>query len=129
VTVEAQVRDYLRGQDSVMDLLNTDPLRLNMEWKGNMSATHVTLYRAGGAAHEYYPHHFPALAIHCYGSTRPAAAEVADAIALALRRVTQADSPLLSAAVESVNWLPTTDGVARYIVTTVVTAQLADATA
>jgi hypothetical protein len=124
VSTEAQVRDYLRANSTVMGLLNNDEKRLNMEWSGNMAATHVTLYRAGGDMHDYLPHDHPALAIHCYGSTRPSAADLAETVALALRSMSQADTPLLSASVESINYLPTPEGTARYIVTTVVTSQI-----
>jgi hypothetical protein len=125
VSVEAQVRDYLRADTTLMGLVNGDEKRVNMEWSGNMAASHVTLYRAGGNMDDYLPHDHPAIAIHCYGSTRPAASELAETAALALRRMSQANDPLLSASVESINYLPTPEGVARYVVTTVVTAQLA----
>lgn len=125
MSTEAQVRDYLRGNATVMGLLNNDVARLNMDWAGNMAATHATLYRAGGAMDDYVPHDHPAIAVHCYGSTRPAASTLAETIGLALRSMSQADSPLLSASVESINYLPTPEGVARYVVITAVTAQLA----
>jgi len=125
MSLEAQVRDYLRADETLMGLVNGDEKRVNMDWTGNMAASHVTLYRAGGNMSDYLPHDHPAIAVHCYGSTRPAAADLAEASALALRRMTQADSPLLSASVESIVYLPTPEGVARYVVTTVVTAQLA----
>lgn len=125
MSVEAQIRDYLRGDTNVMGLLNDDETRMNMEWKGAISATHVTLYRSGGAMHDYLPHDFPAVALHCYGSTRPSASTLAEAVARSLREMSAADTPLLSASVESINYLPTPEGTARYIVTTVVAAQLA----
>lgn len=124
-TLEADVRDYLRGSAPLMALLQNEPARLNLEWKGAMTATHVTLYRSGGAMSDYLPHDNPAIALHCYGSTRPAAADLSDMVARVLRQMSQVDTPLLSASVESVNYLPTPDGVARYVVTALVTAQLA----
>jgi hypothetical protein len=125
VSIEADVRDYLRGDSAVMGLLNGDITRLNMEWKGAMTATHVTVHLAGGDYSSYLPHQHPVIVAHCFGSTRPSAADLADAVALSMRRISQADAPLLSSSVESINWLPTPEGVARYVVTTVVTAQLA----
>lgn len=120
---EAEVRDYLRADTIVMGLLNNDPKRLNMDWTGDMRATHVTLYRAGGNQQPYVPLDVPAIAVHCYGSTRSSAATVAAEIGRALKAMDQSDSPLCGASVESTVYLPTTDGVARYIVTTVVTAK------
>jgi hypothetical protein len=125
MSVEQLTRDYLRTDETLMGLLNGDEKRLNMEWSGDLRASHVTLYRAGGNMDDYLPHDHPVIAIHCYGSTRPAAADLAEASALAMRRLTQADDPLLSASVESINYLPTPEGVARYVITTVVVAQLA----
>jgi hypothetical protein len=125
VSIEGTVRDYLRTDTTVMGLLNNDPKRLNMDWSGDVRASHVTLYLAGGDYSAYLPHQHPVLAIHAFGSTRPAAADLAEAVALAMRSLSQADTPLLSASVESVNWLPTPEGVARYVITTVVVAQLA----
>lgn len=122
-TYEAEVRDYLRGRDEVMSLLNGDVRRLNLEWSGNTSATHVTVHRAGGSILDYVPIDAPAVVLSCYGSTRPAAAELAGLIAHAMREVSMRDLPLCSAAVESMNWLPTAAGVPRYVVSTVVTAR------
>lgn len=125
MSLEADVRNYLRTDETLMGLLNDDEKRVNMEWSGDARASHVTLFRAGGNMNAHYPHDYPVVVVHCYGSTRPAAADLSEAVALSMRRLSQADAPLLSASVESVNWLPTPEGVARYIVTTVVTAQLA----
>jgi hypothetical protein len=122
-TGEAEVRDYLRADDAVMALLNDDPKRLNMEWSGDMRATHVIVSRSGGGQHDYMPFDVPAMTIHCYGSTRPAAAAVASEIARSLKAVDPSHRPLCSATVESTLYLPTTEGVARYIVTTVVTTK------
>lgn len=125
MSTEALVRDFLRADETVMGLLNNDPKRLNMEWVGDLRATHATLYRAGGDLHDYLPTQSPVIVVQCYGSTRPAASGLAEAVAMSLRSMSQADTPLLSATVESIIWLPTPDGVARYVVTTVVTTQLA----
>lgn len=121
-TLEIEIRDYLRQQDEVMELLNDEPARLNLEWKGNLNATHVTLYRAGGGQHEYVPVDSPAVTLHIFGSTRPAAVAICDRICAALWRITNNDEPLQCGYVESVNWLPTSDGVARYVVVASVTA-------
>jgi hypothetical protein len=123
VSLEQDVRDYLRGKPALMALLNDDERRLNMDWSGDARATHVTLYRAGGQQDDYIPYETAVITLHTYGTTRPVAADLADAVALEMRRVTQADKPLLSASIESINWLPTADGGARYVVTTVVTAR------
>ena len=125
MSTEAAVREYLRSRTGLMGLLNNDPKRLNMEWTGDARASRVNLYRAGGSQDSYVPIETAIITFHCYGTTRPAAADLADAVALEMRRVrTSPDSPLRSARVESLNWLPTSDGVARYVVTTVVTSMI-----
>lgn len=121
--MEAELRDYLRGDEALMALLNNDEKRLNMDWTGDVRATHVTIFRAGGNINGYYPYDLPVLVAHCYGSTRPAAADLAYEVSRAIRAISMADSPLLSADVESVVYLPTTEGVSRYVVTTVVTTR------
>jgi hypothetical protein len=123
--IEELIRDYLRGDADVMALLNDDPERVNMEYKGNTKATHVTLYRAGGFQHEYAPLDFALVTLHCYGTTRSVAARLADEIARALRAVSNYHAPLQSASVQSLGFLPTGDGTARYAVTTSVTRTLA----
>lgn len=123
-TFESEVRDYLRDDETLMGLLNGDEKRVNMEWTGNANASHVVLYRAGGNMAGHYPYDLPVVAIHCYGSTRPAAASLASEVARAMRDISMRNAPLCSASVESVLYLPTTDGVARYVVTTVVTARI-----
>lgn len=122
MTSEAALRDYLRTDTELMGLLNNEERRVNMEWAGDTRATHVTLYRAGGNLHGYSPLDFPALTLHCYGSTRSSAAAVADAVAAAVNNIDNRHLPLTSGSVESVNYLPTQDGAARYVVTTTVTA-------
>lgn len=121
---EIVVRDYLRTCDAVMALLNDETKRLNLDFSGNMAATHVTINLAGGGLHPYLPIGQPALQIHCFGSTRPAAAILASEVARALHEVSEAHAPLASAEVLSINFAPTTDGVARYVVTTSVVAKL-----
>lgn len=120
--IEIAVRDYLRSQPAVTSLLNDDPARLNIEWKGDVRATRITLYRSGGGLHYYVPLDHAALTLNVYGSTRPAAAQLADAVIGALWRVTNADEPLQCCEVESVFWLPASEGAARYVVITQVTA-------
>lgn len=123
MSIEAVVRDYLRSRTDLMALVNGDAKRVNMEWSGDARSTRVNLFRAGGGQDDYTPLESAVVALHCYGSTRPAAADLADAVAREMRAVRSTpDSPLRSASVESLNWLPTTDGVARYVVTTSVTA-------
>lgn len=119
---EASLRDYLRADTTIMGLLLNDDRRLNMEWTGDPRATHVTLYRAGGNLHDYVPLEFPALVLHCYGTTRSAAATVAEAVAAAVNNIDSRHLPLTSGSVESVNYLPTAEGAPRYVVTTTVTA-------
>lgn len=119
---EASLRDYLRADTTIMGLLLNDDRRLNMEWTGDPRATHVTLYRAGGNLHNYAPLEFPALVLHCYGTTRSAAATVAEAVAAAVNNIDSRHLPLTSGSVESVNYLPTAEGAPRYVVTTTVTA-------
>ena len=123
-TCEVLVRDYLRSVPYVMTLLNDEPPRINMDWKGDMRATHATLYVAGGEYHDYVPLHHPLIIVHCFGSTRPAAAQLAETIALAIRGIHEGHRPLASGDVLSVLYVPTTDGVARYIVTTFVVTKL-----
>ena len=124
MSVELDMRDYLREQETLMSLLNDDPKRLNMDWTGNLNATHVTLYLAGGSMNDHNPLSRPVLGIHCFGSTRSAAAALSDEVAKQIRAIGPEDRPLCSATVESVVYLPTTDGVARYVVTTAVTYNL-----
>jgi hypothetical protein len=119
---EQEVRDYLRNDDVLMALLNGDVSRVNMDWSGNVSASHVVLYRAGGQRDGYRPLDTPVIVVHCYGSTRPAAATLASAVAASLQNMDSRATPLLDCNVESINYLPTTEGVARYVVTTSVTA-------
>jgi hypothetical protein len=121
--MEAEVRDYLRADETIMGLLNGDEKRLNMDWTGNVNATHLTLFRAGGNVNGYYPYDLPVMIIHVYGSTRSAAADLAYEVGRAIRDISMRNAPLLSADVESIVYLPTTDGVARYVVTSVVTAR------
>jgi hypothetical protein len=121
--MEAEVRDYLRTDETLMGLLNGDEARVNMDWNGNVQASHITLFRAGGNVNSYYPHDYPVVVIHCYGSTRPAAADLAYEVGRAIRDISAINTPLLDASVESIVYLPTTEGVARYVVTTVVTAR------
>lgn len=122
MSVEAAVRDYLRADTILMGLLNDEERRVNMEWSGDPRASHVTLYRAGGNLHAYAPIDLPVITVHCYGSTRSSAATVADAVAAALNNVDNRSLPLTSGSVESINYLPTSDGAARYVVTGTVTA-------
>lgn len=124
-TPEIVVRDYLRDDDTLMGLLNGDETRLNLDWSGNLNATHITLYRAGGNQHDYMPLQSPVIVVHCYGSTRQAACGLGDQVAVTLRAASNANAPIDSASVESVIYLPTADGVARYIVTSVVTMHMA----
>lgn len=121
-TIEVVVRDYLRAQPGVSSLVNDDPTRINLEWKGDARATRVVVYRTGGGQHPYLPLHQPVLTFSVYGSTRPAAAGLADAIVQALSRITQVNEPLQSCEVVSVSWVPAPEGAARYIVIAQVTA-------
>ena len=121
MSAEGALRDYLRSDPTVLGLLNDDDRRINMEWTGDTRASHVTLYRAGGNLHSLAPLDYPALTVHCFGSTRPAAATLADAVAAAVNDIDSRHLPLTSGNVESITYLPTTDGAARYIVTTTVT--------
>jgi hypothetical protein len=124
MTPEIMVRDYLRSCPGVTRLLNEDSKRLNVDWSGDLRATHVTISLAGGGLHPYLPIQQPALQLHIFGSTRPAAASLASEVALALQQVSEAHSPLASAEVLSINFAPTTDGVARYLITASVVAKL-----
>lgn len=123
-TVESEVRDYLRGRPELMGLLNGDVRRINMDWQGDMRATHVTLYRAGGPLHDYLPLENPLIILHVFGSTRPAAAEVAEKVNLALHDLDCRAKPLMSSQILSMLYVPTTDGVSRYVITTVVTRNM-----
>lgn len=123
--IEETVRDYIRTQSDVMELLNNDEKRVNIDWKGDMRSTHVTLYVGGGGPHEYLPLDNPLIIVHVFGSTRPAAARVAEVIGQAMWRMDAKAAPLLSARVLSTLYVPTTDGVARYVITTFVTARMA----
>jgi hypothetical protein len=127
MNLEQAVRDYLQSDTEVMALLSNDEKRMNMDFKGDERSAHVTIYRAGGRANDYFPHDYPIIALNCFATSRSAAAAIADAVALSMRAITQANTPLVSASVESLIYLPTVDGTARYVVTTVVTAQLATA--
>lgn len=127
-SVEAAMRDYLRGRPSLMALLNGEDARLNLEWTGNLKATHITLYRAGGGYDDYQPLQTVAITFHCHGTTRMVASDLAETLAAEVRRIVQ--GPLndsvkaKSASVESLTWVPTSDGSPRYVVTTVVTATI-----
>lgn len=123
--IEEQVRDYLRTVEPLMALLNDEDKRVNMDWTGDVRATHVTLFQAGGGPDVYLPIAQPTVTIHCFGSTRPAAARVASEVELAIWRLTGVHAPLLSGEVLSTVYVPTADGVARYVVTTSVTARMA----
>jgi hypothetical protein len=123
VSLEATVRDYLRSRPNLMALVNGDVKRVNMEWTGPSQASRVNLYRAGGGQNDYVPIETAAITFHCYGSTRPAASDLADAVAREMRAIhSTPGSPLLSASIESHGLSYTPDGVARYVVTTSVTA-------
>lgn len=124
-TFELELRDYLRDDTAVMAILNNDDSRMNMDYAGNEAATHVTISRAGGSMNGYYPFDYPVFSLNCHGSTRPAAAALTSAVTNSLRALSSVNVPLLTASVESVVYLPTTpDGVARYVVTTVVTSNM-----
>ena len=125
--IEEVVRDYLRGDSELMTLLDNEPSRLNAEYKGNIKATHVTLYRAGGFMNEYVPIDSALVTFHCYGTTRSVAARLAEELARALRDITLYSWPLQTAAVQSIGYLPAGDGTARYVVTASVTRTLASA--
>ena len=124
MSVESDVRDYLRGRPALMQLLNDDPKRMNVDWQGEMRATHVTFYVAGGGFHGFMPLRTPVFNFHCYGSTRPACATVAEQLALEIRALTEAARPLASGEVLSTLFVPTSDGIPRYVVTTAVTVKL-----
>jgi hypothetical protein len=124
MSIEILVRDYLRTDTALMGLLNDDPKRMNMDWIGDVRATHCTLYVAGGEYHRYLPVHHPLIVVHCFGSTRPAAAAVAEEVAHAVRSIHEGHRPLAAGEVLSLLYLPTTDGVSRYVVTTSVVTKL-----
>jgi hypothetical protein len=95
-----------------------------MDFRGNLNATHVTLYQGGGGLHPYLPLQLPTIVLHCFGSTRSAAADLAAAVADAIRNVHEGHKPLATGEVLSVLYLPTPDGVSRYVVTTSVTVKV-----
>lgn len=121
MSAEQLVRDYLRGDDTLMALLTDDERRLNMEWSGDARASRVTLYRGGGRLNGYVPLDYPVVTLHCWGSTRSAASALAERVAVLMNDIDNRLTPLVSGEVESVTYLPTMDGVPRYIVTTSVT--------
>ena len=124
MSLESDVRDYLRTRPALMALLNNEEARCNMEWAGNAKATHLTLYRAGGYQHDYAPIDQAAINFHCYGTTRSVAADLAEQLARELRAVSLAAAPLASASVVSLSYQPVQDGTARYIVVATVTSTL-----
>lgn len=119
--VEELVRDYLRADTGVMTLLDNEPKRMDVEYKGPIKATHVTLYRSGGYQTDYTPLDVALVTLHAYGTTRRMAATLADEVARAMRTLTSMARPLVSASVESLTYLPAGDGTARYAVTASVT--------
>lgn len=122
--IEESIRDYLRSRTSVMSLLNNDDKRCNIDWTGEAKAKHITIFRAGGPLHAYLPHQNPVVIIHCFAGSRSAAAELAEAVANALRSINQSHEPLRSCSVESLSYVPAVDGTARYSITSVVTSRL-----
>lgn len=122
--IEIAVRDYLRSQPELMALLNDEESRLNLEWKGDLRATHVTLHLVGGERHYYLPVGSPALMVHCFGSTRLSAAQVTEAVEQALWTLDSRAAPLQCAEVVGTQFLPTPDGVSRYVVTTSVVTKV-----
>lgn len=120
---ERLVIDYLRAEPSVMSLLVNEERRLDAAWQGDLRALHATVEQAGGDFDGYVPLRTGVMSVQCYAGSRPAASELAEAVALSLRDIDLSDAPLASASVESLLWKPTPEGVPRYVVTTVVTAR------
>lgn len=120
---ERLVVGCLRADSSVMSLLVDEDRRLDAAWQGDLRAIHATVEQAGGSFDAYAPLRSCVMFAKCYAGSRPAASELAEAVALSLRNVDQRSAPVLSATVESVAWTPTPEGVPRYTVTAVVTVR------
>ena len=128
-SVEFALRDWLRSRTALMTALDGDTKRVDLEFKGPLTAKHVTLYRAGGAQHPYVPTETAFISVHCYGQSRAQAWSLTDLVAAALRAMI--DEPLNpdvrghGATVESIAWLPASEDTPRYVVTTNVTTSTA----
>lgn len=142
VLVEYAVRDWLRTRPELMELdeqyrnrtsntlesrrvLSNDTRRIDLDYTG--SGSYVVLYRAGGGPASTYPQDRSIITFHCYGSTRHAAALLVGGLQVALQSLNE--TPLNEqvhgngAAVQSVTWLPTSDGAARYVLIALVSAR------
>lgn len=129
MSLEFALRDWLRTRSNVMDLLDADPRRLDLDWRGEERATHVVLYRDGGGQDLYTPTETGFFTLHCYGTTRKVASDLANAVAYELRRLQAAalNNAVTAywARVETLAWLPGNAGsqvIPRYVVTTSVMA-------
>lgn len=116
---EFAVRDYLRTVPGVLARVSNDTRRIDLDYSG--TGTFLVLYRSGGGPYRGLPMDQAVLTLHCYGSTRHAAALLEAQAVLALQALS--NTPLNdtvfaygASILARGQWLPDA-GAARYVVT------------
>ena len=122
---ELAIRDYLRTVPSILALVGNDARKIDADYSGGKDATHMTMFRAGGAPSQWVPLDDCVMIYMCWGRGRGAALALATELADTLRRTREValnrDAWLRGSTVQATNWTPDVDGQPRYSVTAIST--------
>lgn len=118
---ELAVRDWLRDDEDLLDLVGNDARRIDADFSGDSSLTHLTLHRAGGGASSELPFDDAVMVFDCWGRGRGAALNLATALVQKLVNAKEErlndEAWLRGCAVQSNLYLPDPSGQARYAIT------------
>lgn len=117
---ELAIRDWLRDDDAIVALCGNDTRKIDADYSGDESSTHLTLRRVGGGASSTLPFDKALMVFDCWGRGRGAALNLATALVQKLVNAKEEqlnDSAYLRGwNVESNMFAPDQTGQPRYIV-------------
>jgi hypothetical protein len=123
---ELAVRDWLRTVPELLTAVGNDPRRIDVDYSGTKTVTHMTMFRSGGGPSVWTPLDDAVMTFLCWGKGRGAALSLATTLADTLRTTTEIplneDAWLRGSSVQSVLWMPDEDGQPRYAVIARITA-------
>lgn len=121
-SVELTLREYLRHDPQLLQFINNDIRRIDIDDAG-VNKTFVTIFRAGGFIADKINYQEAGIQLHCFGSSWNNAQKLANIVVHALRICHGYQyAGVRISSISSINMYdnPLVDGQSRFVVSTIV---------